>query len=447
MHHTHRNKHKIIPWQFLWQFTNHWQAKLRSTILNRSISKIKLVTLIFLISALVISCNYKDTNKVAIATVDTNAKELVKYQVGIQGVNITQDADMSLVQDLGVGSVRFDVRWDEMENGTREINTSFYDRHFSNLAARGMRAIASLNFNNPSYGARSIFSSFTPAQVDGFARFAFATVKHYQGRKDITWEIYNEPNLPGFWPNPNPINYMELAGATSSAIRSADPEAHVFGPALGHIPPNQRPQAAPWSKEYLDFTYLQRCLEEELLPLVDKVSVHPYPGGPPESLMQTYRLLRSLLKQYPGGNSIPIAASETGYSTKGDYRVSEREQAMWLPRQILINLSQQISPTIIWSLRDMASIQNEANEFHGLVRTDGSKKPAYEAVQTLLANLGNLSFEKRIPVESGDWVLRFTNGQRSVIAAWTTGLSRTISVEGQSFFITPTPVYVPLTNP
>jgi polysaccharide biosynthesis protein PslG len=420
--------------------------RLYRTAFNGHRTKLKILVLAFVTVALVVKFNYKNLTHAATSGVEANPQELVKYRVGVQGVNLEKAEDLNLVEDLGVGYVRFDVRWDEAENGTKEVNTSIYDPHFSNLLTKRIRAIASLNFNNPSYDAASIFSAFTPPQIDGFSRFAFAMVKRYQGRKDITWEIYNEPNQPGFWSNPNATNYMDLAAATSLAIRSADPEAKIFGPALGHIPLAQRPQPSPWSSEYLDFPYLQRCLDEGLLPLVNKVSIHPYPGEAPEAVIKTYELLRSLLKKYPGGSKIPLSVSETGYSTQGDYRVSEQEQAMWLPRQILVNLSAHISPTIIWSLRDMSAVQGESNEVYGLIRHDGSKKPAYGSVKALMENIGELYFDQRIPTASEDWALRFTNGEQTVIAAWTTAANHSMTIAGQTVFITSMPTYVRVAN-
>jgi polysaccharide biosynthesis protein PslG len=437
-----RKMNRLTSHRQIWQVIQ----RLYRTVFSHHRAKLKVLGLVFLTLAVVVAFNYKNLTNAATSVVEANPQELVKYRVGVQGVDVEKVEDLNLVEDLGVGYVRFDVRWDEAENETKEINTSLYDPHFSNLLTRGIRSIASLNFNNPSYGATSIFSSFTPPQIDGFARFAFAMAKHYQGRKDITWEIYNEPNQPGFWPNPNAINYMDLAAATSSAIRSADPGAEIFGPALGHIPLAKRPQPSPWSSEYLDFLYLQRCLDEGLLPLVNRVSVHPYPVEAPEALTKTYELLRSLLKKYPGGSQIPLSASETGYSTRGDYRVSEREQSLWLPRQILINLSKRISPTIIWSLRDMAAVQGEPNEFHGLIRADGSKKPAYGSVKALLENIGDLYFDQRIPTVSEDWALRFTNGEKTVIAAWTTKSNHSMTIAGQTLFLTAMPTYVRVAN-
>jgi polysaccharide biosynthesis protein PslG len=372
--------------------------------------------------------------------------EIVKFRVGIQGVNANQAADIMLTKDLGVGYIRFDVRWEEVEKQKGAMDLSIYDQHFTNLSSSGIRALASLNFNNPSYGAASIFSPFTSEQIQGFSTFAFAMANHHQG-KDVIWEIYNEPNQPGFWPNPDPIKYMELAASTSSAIRAANPRAKVFGPAVGLIPVAKRPQPWPWANEYLDFVYLKSCLNSGLLSHVDAVSVHPYPGSYPEPIVETYTLLRSLLGSYPGGRKIPLVVSETGYNTQGEWKVTEQEQAMWLPRQILINLSQDIPLTIIWSLRDMAVIQNNPNEFFGLTRPDGSEKPAYKAVKALLSNLGDLHFDKRISAGKGNWVLRFTNGKRTVIAAWTTAASHSINVEGQTISIMATPIYVQVATP
>jgi GH35 family endo-1,4-beta-xylanase len=63
----------------------------------------------------------------------------------------------------------------------------------------------------------------TPEVREAFARWAAAAVTHFKGR-GILWEIWNEPNHPGFWkPQPNVEDYIQLAQATAKAVRAAAP--------------------------------------------------------------------------------------------------------------------------------------------------------------------------------------------------------------------------------
>ena len=120
----------------------------------------------------------------------------------------------------------------------------------------------------------------------------------------MLWEIWNEPN-GNFWsPKPDAQQYTALALATARAIREADPQATIIGPASSGF---------PW--EFLE-TFLKSGVLEDL----DAVSVHPYrePNRPPETAAADYQKLRTLIARYAPParqDRIPILSGEWGYST------------------------------------------------------------------------------------------------------------------------------------
>ena len=83
-----------------------------------------------------------------------------------------------------------------------------------------------------------------PGDVAAWQQFVTTTVSRYKGSVSH-WEIWNEPNLRGFWATgPDPAAYAELPKATYPAVKQADPNATVV---TGGLAPAGRatPTATP----------------------------------------------------------------------------------------------------------------------------------------------------------------------------------------------------------
>ena len=75
-----------------------------------------------------------------------------------------------------------------------------------------------------------------PEAREAFKAFAVETVKRYNG-KDITFEIWNEPDVNFNWPpEADASAFTQLINETCAAIKAAVPNAKVIGPALGFLP-------------------------------------------------------------------------------------------------------------------------------------------------------------------------------------------------------------------
>ncbi len=94
----------------------------------------------------------------------------------------------------------------------------------------------SRNAQHTAVPQRDTASPQHPESIAAFAQWAAAAVKHFHGHH-IVWEIWNEPN-GFFWkPKPDAEQYTTLALATAEAIRKADPDATLVGPALSGFKP------------------------------------------------------------------------------------------------------------------------------------------------------------------------------------------------------------------
>jgi hypothetical protein len=126
--------------------------------------------------------------------------------------------------------------------------------------------------------------------------------------------------------------------------------------------------------------------------LVDFGNIHPYPGGlPPETnIHRAIGRSRSYLAR------IPVMATETGYhnalaATDGHPPVPEELQAFYLPRlhaeYVRTGVTRSFDYELIDELDDPALTNREAH--FGLVRRDGTPKPAFTALANLIQLLSD----------------------------------------------------------
>lgn len=81
----------------------------------------------------------------------------------------------------------------------------------------------------------TISQASPPASYLLWAELVSNTVAHLNGRLgvDVLYEVWNEPNSPGFWLG-SQTAYLELYRATVLGARAADPKARVGGPTVSY---------------------------------------------------------------------------------------------------------------------------------------------------------------------------------------------------------------------
>lgn len=341
------------------------------------------------------------------------------------GVNIHfvtgHEKDLDLIAAAGIKFIRMDFAWNQIESKKGEHDWSGYDELLANLDKRGISAIFILDYSNPLYEEtvtspnpltgkpnETTASPQHPESVMAFASWAAASARHFSGRH-VLWEIWNEPN-GNFWaPKPDARQYSALALVTAKAIRAAEPDATIIGPASASF---------PWE-------FLETFLKSGTLNYLDAVSVHPYrdPHNPPETAAADYQKLRALIKSSAASDkkkSIPILCGEWGYSTFTG-GVSMETQAAYAARQQLSNLLEGIPLSIWYDWKNDGPDPKENEHNFGLVQSDLKPKPSYLAIQTLTRELSGYRVVRRLPLaDDKDYALLCVNGEgKQKLAAWT----------------------------
>lgn len=181
---------------------------------------------------------------------------------------------------------------------------------------------------------------------------------------------------------------------------------------------------------------------------LDYGNLHSYPGGKPPEGNLDYEL--NLARTVSG--SKPVVATETGYhnalaSNTGHPPVSEAASAVYLPRLFLEYFRRGIVRTYSYELVDERPGQSQSNQeaSFGLVRSDFSRKPAYDALRNLLGILADPGAGQPAPADvpltvstkATDLrrlVLRKRDGRIDVVlwrtaSVWDTATKRAIAVD------------------
>lgn len=346
------------------------------------------------------------------------------------GVNIhftgAPAKDLDMIQAAGFRFIRMDFTWQGIEKEKGKYGFEPYDQLTDTLQQRGIRALYILDYSNPLYEKER--SVQTDEGRAAFARFAAAAAERYKGR-GVIWELWNEPNIFFWQPQPSTDAYMALAKAVFPAMRAADPNAFLVAPATSQIP--------------LDF--LEGCFKQGLLDLVDAVTVHPYRKNPPETVADDYLRLRALIAKYrPDRPDLPVISGEWGYSVVWPGMDAQR-QGMYLPREFLTNLSLGIPISIWYDWHDDGPKPDDPEHHFGTVTLDYHPKSSYLAMQRLVKELGGMRFVKRLESDSRDYLMLFSDGAQSKIAAWTLGDAKEAEpVPGRKTMLTQEPAYLPV---
>jgi polysaccharide biosynthesis protein PslG len=298
-----------------------------------------------------------------------------------------------------------------------------------------------LDFNNPLYNGNKGYMDAidTPAEIKGYTNFAAAAVKRYQWLNPI-WEIYNEPNRPTFWSNPNPAQYAALVKAAVPAMRRVNPNIHVVGPALGH-----NPKARDDARDKTDYAYLESLFRNGVLSHFDTVTIHPYPDGAPEMAIGVYANVRRMIDRYaPARKKIPLVSGEWGYTSAALYSADPQVHADYWTRMYLVNVMQRLPLSIGFKL-EYTTLDPSLDAYElgfPLFKPNGQAKPAYVQLQKMINALKGYSFVRRQVSSKNDYLLDFKGGTKQLTVAWTTGPGSTVRIFGKSYRLSGRPIYV-----
>jgi polysaccharide biosynthesis protein PslG len=327
-----------------------------------------------------------------------NAGPIPSNFFGIVPIFAPSASDAQQMSAAGVESVRLFAYWGLLEPQPGVFDWSLSDAVMQNVAAAGLTPAMQFA-NSPSWISPSdpnrapIYSS---AQIAAWQEFLSNFARRY-GPNGSFWaahpslpyhpttsyEIWNEPNFYLNWGGtPNAGDYLKLLQVSKSALRGVDPSAQIIFAGLFPFP---RPEFGVKALKFLNSFFRHKGAKKSF----DVLSLHPY-SYTPKDVVPTVRLFRKNLNAHRSARK-PIWITELGWTTGGHdwaiapFKATEAQQAQYLTQSFnkLIGARGELGlQRIYWhDWKDHPDPDAAWLNMMGLLRADGSQKPAYSAYQ------------------------------------------------------------------
>ena len=316
----------------------------------------------------------------------------------------------SLVAASGISMLRCDLSWWSVQpSGPTDWNWGDTDNGVNSAAFFGIRILFVPQFTPP-WARPAVIpptsgnpSHVPPANLADYILFVRAAADRYAptgtsrppelvGSVSM-WEIWNEPNNYGFWNPVDPFRYSDLLIGSYYAIKWIDPNAQVISGGLSPAA-NSGGNIAPDT-----FTYVLGLTGA--LNIIDGVGMHPYTfwAWPSEQiawnpLVNHVPRMYYVMVSFGAGNK-KIWATEAGWPTSSlstrtirpdGTQVATEAHQFWAMFDLLTtwNRYSYAGPMFLYEFHDECTDMTSWFCAMGLQRLDGSFKPAYFAVQSMM---------------------------------------------------------------
>ncbi|MGN0507410.1 MAG: glycosyl hydrolase [Lachnospiraceae bacterium] len=241
--------------------------------------------------------------------------KLVQEEIGfshIRGHGLFSD-DMAIYHEFQ----------DESGEVHAEYNFTYLDMVMDSYRAVGLKPFLELGFmpEQLASGTQTVFywkgNTTPPKEYARWNTLVTATLSHLMARygadEVVTWpiEVWNEPNLPGFWLGADMQEYFKLFQETFLAIKQLDERFLVGGPAICGVD----------DKRWMD-CFMKFCREEKLA--IDFVTRHHYTTEVPEKVghydyaklsdaefgFENLKSTREIIDSYEEYRGLPIHITE-----------------------------------------------------------------------------------------------------------------------------------------
>jgi len=333
----------------------------------------------------------------------------------------------------------------EDNKGNPQYNFMYVDVLFDFLHSIGMKPFVELGFmpGRLASGSKTIFwwrgNVTPPKDYDKWAGLVRALVEHFTERygaeevKSWYFEVWNEPNLDGFWAGTQQ-DYFKLYTYSARAIKSVNPAYRVGGPATA---------GAAWEPEMIAF-----C-QKERVPL-DFISTHAY--GVKQGFLDEYGNSGTVLDKNPMSLSGDVLQSrrEIAQSAMPGLELHYTEWSASYTPADPIHDSYYEAPYVLQKLKQVGNAANSMSywvftdifeepgprftPFHGgfgMLTIQGIRKPVFYAYK-FLDQLGSIELANK---DSSSWVCKDSSGNVQALV-WDFTVTQPVdSVNNQVYYI------------
>lgn len=274
-----------------------------------------------------------------------------------------------------------------------EYNFTYLDRVLDSYQELGLRPFLELGFmpEKMASGDQTVFywkgNTTPPKDYAQWRALVQALLRHLlerYGQDALAWplEVWNEPNLPGFWKGADKEEYFRLFSETIAAVKEVDNRFTVGGPAICGV------KDVEWMQDFMEYCH------QNSLPL-DFVTRHFYTfddpefvgrysyGGlrDPEISLEELRRSREIIDSYPEYKGLPMHITEFNTSYSPDSPVHDTTRNAAYIARLLACLGEMNESYSYWTFGDVFEEKGVPfTPFHGgfgLVANGCIPKPTF----------------------------------------------------------------------
>lgn len=316
---------------------------------------------------------------------------------------------------VGWQSPRTGSEWNGIEKTAGVYDFSGWANNFAPYRKENNKIVYLVTYNNPIYNGRTdiMARQYGPKTKEEFDAYAKYAAKAAELNPDIKYfELYNEPNI-GFWkPNPNVDDYTYLCEVTANEIRKVRPDAVVTVGSMAGA-------NAAWTLN---------MYRRNAFPIFDCISYHPYvyPAKADQSLQTSISGIHDQILTEGGWKEGIV--TELGWPThRGGTGITEEQQSIEFVKAYVILESNGVEVSQMYRQNDPGRNLEYNEDNFGMIRYDGTAKPTITSVKELNQRTSGGRYMGEIEL-SGDMVAHmYLKDQKLAVVAWNKSTSQIAS--------------------
>ena len=282
---------------------------------------------------------------------------------------------LSLMKEAGVGWVRVDFLWQDIEPQEGEFDFTKYDTIVDLFTLSGIKILGILDYSADWASSCSQWNC-APRENKLFINYAVKVIQHYKDRVKH-WELWNEPDSSVYWePQDGLKGYCQLLREFYPAAKAADPECKILNGGLAIANSSVNRLYDNGAGGYFDILNIH-------------IFVTPRNKGAIKTVLAYPRLAYKIMKRNGDGDKkiwvteIGSPGVKLGIKTTNWWLGSnptERQQAEWVKEVFSQLLKAEAVEKVFWAFfRDCKDHWYNGTDYFGLVRWNFSKKPSFNA--------------------------------------------------------------------